>query len=286
MQRLALIGLDEQMANDLVSRLFRVELTSVDKAELVAVVGSVSQTSDAWSHDMKSGQAWLVAAEHCGTRTKFNAWITASRQADVSLTVSNRERSRPSRQLIEPQLNVGKLGLPVLVKSHRWSRSMDRHFAAGVLPVACLQDLDIAMWLMSSRPTTIFATATSASSATASCVVHCGFSDNGMTQSEFTLSPSVCETSYGALTVLGASGACYSDDSANQQLRLRGSAIESFSSGEGCRTLVNLVQRFCDDARDDVDWAASLQAWSDVLTLNDLIQRSLISQRAVRWEDC
>ncbi len=318
MQPLALIGIDEPLRSEVASRLHSATICSVADASLVAVLGPLSD--EELFHGAISGQTWLLTVEHCRSQSAFLDLLAGVCRKQISFTLANPERFRPSRQLVRQQVESGKLGQPVLARSHRWLASTSHDFCTNELPIAFVQDLDVTMWLMGSRPKTVFAISTDTHSpgpcgledslrignppthegsgyeasdnigsgnggGAATCVVHCGFVNEGMAQWDFSLRPSSAEL-YESLTILGSLGAAYSDDHTNRQLRFRGDRAEAFGSDEGCRALANLLQQFIDDSLAKTDLATSIQDWCDALKLSELIRKSLDTRQAVGWEDC
>ena len=91
---------------------------------------------------------------------------------------------------------------------------------------------------------------------------------------------------YDSLSVIGSTGAAYSDDQSNRQLLFRGGAAQAVRTDEDVRQHVAMVQEFVDAVAENRDLSASVESWKTVLNVASAVLQSLVTQQAVRWEGC
>jgi predicted dehydrogenase len=156
-----------------------------------------------------------------------------------------------------------------------------------------LQDLDLALWLMGTAPTLVYALERGQGSAGDGpghgglTQVHLGFPGGGMAviDNADLLPPG---DGYQSLSVIASSGATYADDHQNVQLVYRGGHPSALRTEESGGQLLALVQSFVlalkaeaagDDLRDDL--TASVSSWRDVVTVAHAARRSIASQEAI-----
>ena len=222
---------------------------------------------------MHSVQVLEAATQHAATR-------------QVQLVVANPDRMIPSRQLIFEETARGKLGIPGLIRVHRWEPAGRAGLTcANSLPAPLVRDLDLTTWLKGVSPNLVFATGRTGSDGSGDVIqVHLGFEDGGMALIDFTniLPPG---DGYQSLSVICSSGAVYADDHPNRQLVLGGGTACAEATDEGLLPICNLLQTFIDRVvtgdrpPTGVDW------WRQAHAVAAAVRRSLQTGGAVMMED-
>lgn len=215
---------------------------------------------------------------------------SSAKRYGVQLAVINPDRYFPSRQLLQQQLEAGKLGRPGLVRMYRWKPTpMSSRVSSPSLPGVLTLDLDVTLWLIGMLPNAVFATTAvppnNSSSQAQTIQVHLGFPNNAMALISYSsaLPPG---DDYRSLSVMGSDGAAYLDDHQNMQLIYRGSHPQALRTEEGLRPLVNLVQYFVDALQANIDLASSIAEWHRTWLVARAVEQSLESRQAISMEGC
>jgi predicted dehydrogenase len=180
----------------------------------------------------------------------------------VRLMVGGQLRFLPSVRAVKEAQDAGRLGAPGLVRIHRWQpagegaapdkspASADR--LADVL-LRMTPEIDLACWLFGRRPASIYA-ARSRSRETSGGLnsdefsyadyvqLHLGFPGGGMALIDHaTLPPGAA---YFSLSLIGSTGAAYSDDHHNMQVLYGGGQPAAIPTGQGDAALLAELQEF------------------------------------------
>ena len=221
------------------------------------------------------------------------------------LVLANPQRFLPSRRLLRQQIDDGHLGRPGLVRLHHWlpadrpdppvaPAAGDGEVAfGGALPLALAQDVDVVLWLMGAAPDAVYALQQTGAPATSGAggsgsgrllQLHLGFPGGGMALLDFAaaLPPG---DGYGALSVIGASGAAYFDDHHNTQLLYGGGRPAAVRVEERGRETAALVQDFRAALDRGAGADSGVAAWRAVLAVAGAARRSLAGGAACPPED-
>ncbi len=186
-----------------------------------------------------------------------------------NIVFANFEPWLPSRRLLREQLEAGKLGVPGLVRLHRWWKA-----TANAPNGSLLRDLGQILDLFGRLPTEIFATGK------ANLQVHLGFSNGGMATLDLVRTLPEDEH-YFAMHLIGSSGAAYVEDANNAQLEFvvgqpAFRIAEETLVGQAC-----LVQAFADHVTEKRPFPS--ENWADLFAVQDAIQTSLEQRQAVSF---
>lgn len=293
MIRLALPGADDNTRLEMSRRLHRMTFTtSLEDATAVAVLGAATPE-------------WLAAlCSQCGSRpllvtpgalTTVEAWTTY-RAMDPGLhrCLASPARSAPSVRLMRQQLDSGRMGLPGLLRLHRWQSVQD---AGPVWPADWLCDLDLAIWMMGGPPDRVFATGPVTSAMTEAggrqaetpretLQLHCSWPGGAMALLDFSRRLPQGERYY-SLMLIGSSGAMSLDDHQNRQLVFRSGVAETSLDEETIPAMAGMLQQFVDGvAAGDCSCLGSGSGhWADVLHLSKLAEQSATCGRALKWQE-
>src|SRR5687768_781600 len=141
---LGILARDPARWTPIAQRLRDVEVTVGDTigalaaCQAIVCVDAITDVNAA----LASGKRILVAASA----------VPRSEQSSDRLAVVNVERYRPSLQLIRQQLDAGKLGVPGLLRIHRWASRASLEL-----------DLDLALWYFGKAAEVVYAVSNSAS---------------------------------------------------------------------------------------------------------------------------
>lgn len=292
MIRLGVVGFDEPRCRDLSRRLRGGTLISVPLASLisdthvdvnaVAFLGSHLPQASVIERMIAAGTHVLLGTDdmHSIEVLECAAQLAATRR--VRLISANPDRMLPSRRLIYDEIASEKLGIPGLIRIHRWEPADTARLPGqNRLPAPLLRDLDLAMWLKGAGPNLVFATGCVEDDGSGNLIhVHLGFTDGGMALIDYTstLPPG---DGYQSLSVISSKGAIYADDHPNRQLVFGGGAACAEGTDEGLLPIRNLLQSQIDDvligdARPtDVAW------WRQVHEVAVAVRQSLETGRAI-----
>lgn len=211
----------------------------------------------------------LLAADACDSPEALDRVLAAQRACGGSLAIVNLERFLPSRQAIKAQLDADKLGEVGLARIHRWEPAGVRERLPWPL------DVDLALWLIGRRVEVVFATGVAERGY---LQIHLGFEGGAMALVDYAplLLPG---DGYASLSVVGSKGAAYADDQSNQQLLLAGGSARAILAGEGERHLDAAARAF---ESGQIDAAASVADWREVLVFAAAVRQSLDTRQAVR----
>jgi len=285
MLQLAIIGITAMVRDAVARRLRGVQLVGPDRLELadaVVWVGPAAPDREQVTAVLSSGRPVLLAHEGVLADPDLDQLFAHAATARVSLRVRSLERYRPSRRLISEELRGPRLGAFGLIRVHRWEPNSGGLADPGAIPDALVRDLDLVLWLTQTMPTRAFALRRVAGS-TGQCLiqVHLGFANEGMALVDYTNGLPAGD-GYQSLSVIGASGAVYADDHANQQLLYRGGRAQAEPAGEGLLPLVQLVQEFALSASQPDD--GDRREWNRLRILTRAIRESIESGRAIGLE--
>lgn len=296
MIRLGVIGVDEPHCCELSRRVRGATLVSVPQTSLlsdaphdvdaVAFLGPQLPEQVVIEHLIAAGTHVLLGTVELHSVEVLDAATQHASTKHVQLVVSNPDRTLPSRRLIFDEIASGKLGVPGLIRIHRWEPAHRTRLAGpNSLPAPLVHDLDLTTWLKGVSPNLVFATGRTGSDESGDVIqVHLGFADGGMALIDYTsiLPPG---DGYQSLSVICSSGAVYADDHPNRQLVFGGGAAGAEATDEGLLPISNLLQTFIDrvvtgdESRTDVDW------WRQAHGVAAAVRRSLQTGRAVMMED-
>lgn len=176
--------------------------------------------------------------------------------AGVCLAVGEGTRHNPALQAIRSSLEAGQLGIPGLVRIHRWqprlrlSPSVSETHPLPTLFAELAAEIDLAIWLFGRRPTLVYAagpggaTNREISSPLGEFVqLHLGFPEGGMALID--LAGTLPEgDGYYSLSLIGSAGAAYADDHHDRQLLFGGGKAIAPGSDTGDWALTARLRDF------------------------------------------
>lgn len=297
MLRLALYGSDENAQLELSRRLHRVQLTAaVAQSDAVWVAGSRSPAHLQDVLDAAGARPVLLAPEVLREPELWSAVLRSP--PDQPRWVANPDRFLPAVMAMRQSLQAGQLGVPGLLRLHRW-QSATTTPPAGQMTAgrSWLRDLDLMCWLMGGVPERVYALRQTPPSAAAAgslladlsglpagtLQLHCGWKHGGMALLDFS-DQLPAGDGYQSLMLIGSSGAAWQDDHQNRQLVLRGGPAQTVLDDTHWPAVAGLLQAFVDHVASAAEWAAAVADWSAVLQLAGLIEQSCRSGQAVAWQ--
>lgn len=183
----------------------------------------------------------------------------AADDRDVArLTPALTWRFLPSHGEIYARLRAGNLGDPGLLRIHRWP-PRDPMWA----------DLDLALWWFSGVPEVTFGLQSEELLQT-----HLGFPDGGMAMIDHALEFTTCD-GYHAVTLIGSTGAAYSDDHRNMQLLLTRAGTSALKVNESELARVNLLGAWMDSIAKASPAPVGLSDFKRALHVDAMLQASL-----------
>ncbi|MDE0740759.1 MAG: hypothetical protein OSB83_16310 [Planctomycetota bacterium] len=183
-----------------------------------------------------AGKHVLGAAPVADSQQEAGTLLKAAEEAGVFLAVGGLAVNVPANRVILDRLSSGKLGEPGLLRVHCWSGGSSRSLASKLYG-----HIDLAIRFFGSSPAELYCVARGDQSY---LQAHLGFAAGGMAALDF--SDRLPEgQGYDSLSLIGSSGAAYSDDHHNSHLLFTGGNPAALidDCGDG---LVHDVQGFVD----------------------------------------
>ena len=204
------------------------ENTSFD----AAVVNSSAAAAGA----IEAGKHVLVAAPVVDSLEETEALLRSAQEASVFLAVGGLPVNAPANRVILDRLSGGKLGEPGLLRVHCWSGESNRSLASKLYG-----HIDLAIRFFGSIPAELYCVARGDQSY---LQAHLGFAGGGMAVLDFS-DRLPAGQGYDSLSLVGSSGAAYSDDHHNTHLLFAGGNPAALidDCGDG---LLDEVQSFVD----------------------------------------
>lgn len=186
------------------------EAAAGENVEFDAV--AVDSSADA-GRAIAAGKHVLVGAPLADSLQEAEALLEASREAGVFLAVGGLPVNVPANRVILDRLSSGKLGEPGLLRVHCWSGESSRSLASKLYG-----HIDLAIRFFGSSPAELYCVARGDQSY---LQVHLGFAGGGMAVLDFS-DRLPAGQGYDSLSLIGSSGAAYSDDHHNTHLLFAG----------------------------------------------------------------
>jgi len=186
------------------------------------------------------------------------------RRSGVRLMLGQFARFWPSVQTVKESLDAGRLGLPGLLRIHRWESfpvdsSLERSQRGtrdGGMLSALIREIDLACWLFGRGPSQVFAVGRRHASAPVDdwdyVQLHLGFPDGGMAILDYSRTLPQGD-SYFSLSMIGLAGAAYADDHHNTQLLFGGGHPSALLTGHRHKALLSQLQEFIDSVAQNRD---------------------------------
>jgi predicted dehydrogenase len=261
MFRLAVHGANESHWHAVASRLRGITIQPVGSSECDAALFFEDHGVEIERY-LRAGKHVLVSVDARLSKGSMQTFASIAEASNVRFTIANPDRYLPSRQLIRQQLDAGKLGLPGMIRVHRWEPAPAQE--------AVLRDLDLVLWYFGNAPNRVYAT---------QHVIHLGFPAGGMALLDH--APRMpAGDGYYYLSVIGSSGAAYADDHANMQLLFQGGHPSAVRIDEGVAQWSGLVQAFADSIVER-NSNRVFPTWQQVWNVKDSVEESLKSKQAV-----
>ena len=156
-------------------------------------------------------------------------------QGGTTLMPAHPWRFRPSIQAAVQSLRNGELGVPGLVRIHRWeTEPIEEITAEAILP-----EIDLIHWVFDAS----HARAHAVRRGNGFLQVHFGFPGGGMAIADFAFG---CAGSYRSFSIIGSTGAAYADDHRNMNLLLTAGSTQAIRTGQGDLHIRAIVQEFAE----------------------------------------
>ena len=183
-----------------------------------------------------AGKHVLVGAPVADSLEETEELLKAADEAGVFLAVGGLPVNVPANRVILDRLSGGKLGEPGLLRVHCWSGESGRSLASKLYG-----HIDLAIRFFGSIPAELYSVARGDQSY---LQVHLGFTGGGMAVLDFS-DRLPAGRGYDSLSLIGSSGAAYSDDHHNTHLLFTGGSPAALIDDCGDGRLAE-VQAFVD----------------------------------------
>jgi predicted dehydrogenase len=253
--------------------------TRLDECDAIVYSGRFAADATRWSQLAQLGKHWLLGEPPASAPTDIRQASEQFRNAGLRLITRGAARCLPSNRAVFDAVRSGKLGIPGLVRIHRWQPG-----GGGSLVELMHADVDLACWLMGSRPTVVFARGVTNSERSQDfdyVQVHLGFVGDAMAMIDVSRQLPTGDDYY-SLSVIGSTGAAYADDHHNQQLLFAGGYPVSLRTEQGDRQRLARLQHFLATIRDPGTYAAEVLDARRTLDVLSAVAESIAIDRAVQ----
>lgn len=285
--RLGLIGSEVQVAtkSETLRRMREFRHTVTAESMKEALLPSGHSATDAFDAVIVGSYEDALSAAQCGKHVYLDApysrslqeteaLLEISRKAGVRVALGGLPRYSPACRVIFDRFQAGKLGLPGLLRVHRWSARSDQPIWPAVFG-----DIDLALQLFQVRPNAIYAVGNSDH---AYFQVHLGFPGGGMGLLDFARGLPA-GPNYNSLSLIGSRGAAYADDHHNTHLLFNGESpvalLSDVEKGEAAslRAFVHRIAGGSTPPNFDEE-----EAFLTAHRVTDAVRRSLDSKEALQ----
>jgi myo-inositol 2-dehydrogenase/D-chiro-inositol 1-dehydrogenase len=211
------------------------------------------------------GKHVLVETPLALSSTDAEEVTSACRAADVRLMVGAASRFVPTTRVVKESIDSGKLGQPGLLRIHRWESrdtgdwptlKAEAALDGGSVMGQIIRELDLATWMFGSMPTEVYAIGRKQGGAGLPdhdyVQVHLGFPNDGMALIDYSAALPAGQ-GYSSLSVIGSTGAAYSDNHQNMNLLYRGGSPQALDTGYGAQHVLAQLQEFVDAITEERD---------------------------------
>jgi myo-inositol 2-dehydrogenase/D-chiro-inositol 1-dehydrogenase len=202
--------------------------------------------------------------------------IAACAAAGVKLMVGPSARFLPTLQVVKESLDAGKLGEPGLLRIHRWEQDTLQPSLPLLLDLTC--EIDLACFFFRRPPVDIWA-----GGEMAYVQLHLGFAGGGMALIDLARTLPAGE-GYFSLSLIGSTGAAYSDDHHDRQLLFGRGRAEAPLTGQGSAHLRLQREEFEAAIREGREPSPSGSDGLRALRVAEAAARSLATGQVVRLE--
>ena len=224
--------------------------------------------------------------------------IGACRTAGVRLMVGATMRFAPAQQAIRQALAAGKLGVPGLLRMHRWQPRTaatqdqsppDTSHSESTVVADVSGEVDLAIWYFNAQPTHVYAVGRRPPDAARLdfdyVQVHLGFSRGGMALMD--VSAALPEgKGYFSLSMIGSNGAAHADDHHNTHLLYRGGDAAAPIAEQGTQATLALLLEFVAAIQQERPPAVDGADGRAAVRVAQAVGESLASGGVVRLDYC
>jgi predicted dehydrogenase len=221
---------------------------------------------------------------------------SACRAAGVRLMVGAASRFVPATRVVKDSVDSGKLGQPGLLRIHRWESrdtgdwptlKAEAALDGGTVMGQVVRELDLATWLFGSMPTAVYATGRKQGVAGLPdhdyVQVHLGFPNDGMALIDYSAALPAGQ-GYSSLSLIGSTGAAYSDDHQNLNLLYRGGAPQGIDTGYGAQHVLAQLQEFVDAINEERDPIITGEDGIAAVQVAEAVQSAIASGRSAKLD--
>ena len=276
------------------------ELTSASLGELLAdhadavdavVISTPNHTHTTLAEQAaRAGKHVLVEAPIGLAPSTADAAIDACRTAGVRLMAGASMRFAPAMREVKDCVESGEVGIPGLIRTHRWMAAADHPAHSWQLDPArsggpfineAVHEIDLVGWIFGAPPDTVYALAPDFLNAASYLQIHLGYPGGAMAVIDFTTTlPS--GDGYRSFNLIGSTGSVYVDDHQNVQLNFRGEHARALVTHGADAAVGAQLQEFVDAVAQDREPSSSAEEGSAALRVAAAAQESAASGRALR----
>lgn len=280
----AVVDADSERAQRLTQR-FNCSITTTTLGKLLAdhandvdailIHGNVASRTTLCLRALEAGKHVLVDLPFLDAKDSVQTLLASAQLSDAKLMIGQETRYLPAIQTVRESLDSGSLGIPGLIRLHRWEATTERDWLKHQL----IRDLDLVTWLFNHSPTDIYARGDE----TNYLQIHLGFSEGGMALIDVS-SAIPPGGDYFSLSVIGSTGAAYADDHHNAQLLFRGGDPSALITGQGHTHVLAQLREFIAAIEENREPSMSLIDGIRPHLIAEGVTQSLMSGAAVQWK--
>ncbi len=265
-----------------------------DEFDAVLIRGSVAQRTELACLAAEAKKHVCLTSPAATTVSDIDRIEAACLAAGMTLLIGSRRRFEPSTLAVKSALDSGKLGAPALLRMHHWlpresvekdrgNKSAPRQ--AGRNWSEIVNHLELAEWIFGRAPSEIFAQGLCESPEPLhwpeSLQIHLGFPDGGMALISLAFGLPI-GAEYDVFSVIGTSGAAYSDVHHQLQLKFLGGDPRAVRAKDDILTRAAQLKAFVSAIAGPSATRESALAMKQALRLEKAAWTSLTERQALK----
>ena len=238
----------------------------------------------------QAGKSVFVEAPIAASLGDAERATEVARERNVCGMLGGTLRFRPVYRTLLSRLSDGKLGVPGLLRVHRWSSTEAGELKGGFLERVA-GDVDLAISIFGVKPTCVHATGRDPSPSAAGLrrmpaylQIHFGFPEGAMAVLDFATTLPAGK-GYDSFHVIGSDGAAYADDHHNTHLLFEGGEPRARISSQGYLHTSWELQEFVDAILEKRPSVASLNEGCATQQVLEAVLQSLDAGQVLALEE-
>ena len=252
-----------------------------DDWDALVISGELTGSAEVTQNALAAGKPVLLETPPQEATTLATLDAVAA-DSQVSLMVGGSLRYAPALSTVQQSVASGQIGVPGLLRAHRWVPAADITVEAALENGLLLDEVDLALWLFGQIPNHVLTSSSIAPGTDRGCVqIHLGFPDNGMALLDW--GALVQGAGYFSLSLIGSQGAAYADDHHNTQLLFQGGAPAGLNTAGGTCGRLGQLREFIAAIAEERTPGSTISDACAAAQVHQAACDSLNTGQAFRW---